>query len=306
MTLCDPDRRQAPSHDHGVDSSAPARGQAFDFQQGDFSVTVLSDGSISIPGDIFTMDAPADRVADLLTCLGAAEGLVSVATNIPLIRTGNDLILVDIGGGHRYQPTDGKLYENLAAAGFDAAAVTKVVFTHAHPDHIWATLTESGQLRFPNATYFIGAAEWDFWMDPDYLTTMPSVLHEFAQGTRRDLGAVKDRVVMLKHGDDVVTGFRALDTPGHTPGHLSFELAGREGLIIAADVATNQIVSFEHPNWRQGFDTIPEAAIASRKSLLDRAAADQTKLLGYHWNYPGIGYVERRGSGFRFVDDCLI
>jgi hypothetical protein len=34
--------------------------------------------------------------------------------------------------------------------------------------------------------------------------------------------------------------------------HLSLELAGGEGLIIAADAMTNEIVSFEHPGWKFG------------------------------------------------------
>ena len=39
--------------------------------------------------------------------------------------------------------------------------------------------------------------------------------------SQRDLGAIRDRVVMLNPGDDIVTGLRTLDTAGHTPGHIS-------------------------------------------------------------------------------------
>ena len=138
-------------------------------------------------------------------------------------------------------------------------------------------------------------------MDPDYRTTMPSVLHEFAEGAQRDLGAVRDRVIMLKPGDDIVTGLRALDTAGHTPGHLSLEMAGGEGLIISADAATNEIASFQHPNARFGYDTIPDLAIKNRARLIERAATDRIKLLGYHWTYPGVGYAERKGNGYRYV-----
>ena len=138
-------------------------------------------------------------------------------------------------------------------------------------------------------------------MDPDYLTNMPSALRNFARGARRDLGAIKERLVMLKPGDDVVSGIRALDTAGHTPGHLSFELAGGDGLIITADATTNEIVSFEHPEWAFGWDTVPDLAIKNRRPLLDRAATDRIKLLGYHWAYPGIGYAEHHANAFRFV-----
>ena len=123
------------------------------------------------------------------------------------------------------------------------------------------------------------------------------------RSAQRDLEAIKSRVVMLKPGDDVVTGLSVFDTAGHTPGHLSLELAGRQGLLITADVANNEIVSFEHPDWKFGYDTIPELAIKNRIQLLDRAATDKLKLLGYHWEYPGVGYAERRGSAFHFVSD---
>lgn len=284
----------------GLPSAARAQGE-YSFRQGEFLVTVLSDGFISLPEAIVAPDATPAQRAEILRRLGGRDGIHQAKANILLIRTGSDLILVDIGSGHRYEPTDGRLAGNLAAAGIDSAAITKVVFTHAHPDHIWATLTEEGQLRFPNATYFVGAAEWDFWMDPDYRTSMPAVLHGFAAGAQRDLGAIRDRVVMLKPGDDIVTGLRVFDTAGHTPGHLSLEMAGGAGLIITADAATNEIVSFERPDWRFGYDMLPEVAIRNRTRLVDRAATDRVKLLGYHWAYPGVGFAERAGSAWRYV-----
>ena len=274
---------------------------AYSFTHGDFHITVLSDGFITLPGEILVPKASAEERAEILSRIDAPNGVVRAKANIPLLRKGDDLILVDIGSGRKYQPTDGLLAADLQGAGIDPSAITKVVFTHAHPDHMWATLREEGGLRYPNATFYVSASEWDFWMDPDYLTTMPDALHDFVKGAQRDLNAVKERVVMLKAGDDVISGMRVLDTAGHTPGHISLELAGAEGLLITADVANNQIVSFEHPDWTFGYDTLPDLAIQNRQKLLDRAATDKVKLLGYHWEYPGIGFAERNGSAFRFV-----
>lgn len=288
----------------GVLSLSPGFAYAnsdYGFTHGEFQISVLSDGFITLPGEILVPDVSTQERADILARVDAPGGIVRARTNIPLIRKGDDLILVDIGAGRKYQSSDGDLTDNLKAAKIDPADVTKIVFTHCHPDHIWATVAEDGSLRFPNATYYVGAAEWNFWMDPDYLTSMPKGLHDFAKGAQRDLGAVRDRIVMLQPGDDVVAGMGVLDTPGHTPGHLSLELAGPEELIITADVANNEIISFEHPDWTFGYDTDPELAIQTRRRLLDRAAADRVKLLGYHWQYPGVGYVERKGTAFRFL-----
>jgi hypothetical protein len=66
-------------------------------------------------------------------------------------------------------------------------------------------------------------------------------------------------------------------------------------------VANNEVVSFEHPDWPFGYDTIPDLAIVTRKRLLDRAVTDRTKLLGYYWAYPGVGYAERKEGAFLFT-----
>jgi glyoxylase-like metal-dependent hydrolase (beta-lactamase superfamily II) len=301
MTALRRSQPATPASSRVLPASNPAA-TPYHFVQGEFEITVVTDGYITVPIDIVAPEGTAQQRRDILMRTGNLKaGLVESKTNIPVIRSGSDLIIVDIGSGDKYQPSDGKLSQNLQASGIDAGAITKVVFTHAHPDHVWGTLTASGELRFPNATYYVGAAEWNFWMDPDYRSNMPSVLHEFAQAAQRDLGTVRDRVVMLKPGDDIVTGLRALDTAGHTPGHLSLEMAGGEGLIISADAATNEIASFQRPTAKFGYDTIPELAIQNRVRLIDRAATYRTKLLGYHWTYPGVGFAERDGDGYRYV-----
>ena len=160
------------------------------FWHGAFDITVLSDGYISIQSETVVSDAtPAQREV-VLRRLAAHAGLIDVATNVALIRTGDDVVIVDIGAGAKYQPTDGRLAGNLAACGVDPSSVAKVIFTHAHPDHVWATLNEDGSLRFPNATYYVGMTEWEFWMDKDYRANMPDVLHDFARGAQHDLSGL--------------------------------------------------------------------------------------------------------------------
>ena len=271
------------------------------FVQGDFEVMVLSDGSLRLPLNVLAVDASPEQLAEIAKRLGWASGEAEPAANIPLIKAGSDLVLVDNGSGNKFQPTAGKLAENLAAAGIDPGAVTKVVFTHAHPDHIWGTLGDGGKLLMPNAAYYVGSAEWSFWTDPDLLSKMPAEMGDFVKGAQRDLAAVKDRVTMVKGGDEIVPGLSVLDTPGHTPGHIALELSGGEGLIVTGDSLTNEIVSFEHPEWKFGFDADPALAIENRKKLIDRAATDKVKMLGYHWTYPGVGFAERKDAAYVFA-----
>jgi glyoxylase-like metal-dependent hydrolase (beta-lactamase superfamily II) len=273
----------------------------FGFRQGNFDVTVLSDGHFALPAGIVAPEATPDEWLDIERRLGGSAGTIRANANIPLIRSGGDLILIDLGGGGKFQPTEGQLASSLAAAGHDSEAITKVLLTHAHPDHVWGLLGPDGTPRFPNATYYIGAAEWDFWMDPAFASSMPSVLHAFAQGAQRDLSAVRERIVLMKDGDDILPGLQAIATPGHTPGHMSYALAGPETLVVTGDVVTNQIVSFEHPAWRFGNDTDQEIGSKTRQRFVDLATIDRLLLLGYHFAYPGLGRVERSGNAFRYV-----
>ena len=100
---------------------------------------------------------------------------------------------------------------------------------------------------------------------------------------------------MLKPGDDIVTGVRVIATPGHTQGHVALELAGGDGLIVGGDALTHPLISFQHPEWKPAADHVPDQAAATRARLLDRLAADRSKLIGFHLPYPGVGTVERKG-----------
>ena len=283
----------------------PARALAlagpYSFKQGALDITVVSDGHLVLPTNILAPDAPPDALKQLLDAAGITGAEIKPDTNVTLVRSGADTILFDTGSGANFQPTAGKLVANLALAGVKPDSITKVVFTHAHPDHIWGTLGADGNLTFPNAAYHAAAAEWDFWMDKDLLTKVPEGMQPFVTGAQKNLTAVKDRVTMFKPGDEVHAGIKVLDTPGHTPGHVSFEVPGDETLVIVGDAIVAMPITFPHPEWRFAFDTIPDLAIQTRKSLLDRAATDKIKMLGFHWPYPGVGHAEKKGTGYAYV-----
>jgi len=292
----------------GLDVRGHAATAPYTFPHGAFEITVVSDGHFVLPppnlgADVGFLypDTPRPDLETFLKSVGLSVDRVQLPNNVALIRAASDLILVDTGAGGGWQPTAGKLAENLETAGIDRTKITKIVFTHAHPDHLWGVADDGGALRFPNASYFIAEKEWNFWMAGDVVKKLPENFQRFALGAKRDLSRIKDKLKTVKPGDDIVSGVRILDTAGHTPGHVSLELAGGEGLIIAGDVAVNAAVSFAHPEWRLAMDSIPELAITSRRRLLDRSATDKTRLLGSHWPYPGLGAAERKDGGYRFV-----
>jgi glyoxylase-like metal-dependent hydrolase (beta-lactamase superfamily II) len=271
------------------------------FRHGAFDVTVVSDGHLVLPTSFLAPGArPPEREA-ILKAAGQTGEQYNSPTNVTLIRAGADLILIDMGSGDRFMPTAGKLWDNLKAAGIDKAKITKVIFTHGHPDHLWGTVDDLDDLATPDATFHVSATEWDFWTGENATRGLPAERVGFVTGARRNYMAIKDKVKMVKAGNEIVPGLRILDTPGHTQGHVSIELAGGDGLIIGGDALTHPLISFQHPEWRPIADHVPDQAVATRRKLLDRLAAGRSKLIGFHLPYPGVGAVERKDNAYRFV-----
>ncbi len=271
------------------------------FKHGAFDVTVVSDGHLVLPTSFLARDAKPEERAALMKAAGQSGDTYQSPTNITLIRSGSDLILVDMGSGDRFMPTAGKLWDNLKAAGIDKSKITKVIFTHGHPDHLWGAVDELDDLVASNATFYVAAAEWDFWHGDNATQGLPAERAGFVTGARRNYAAIKERVKTIKPGDEVVNGLQIVATHGHTQGHVALALAGGDGLIVGGDVLTHPLISFLHPEWRTTADHVPDQGAATRKMLLDRLATDKSTLIGFHLPYPGVGRVERKDGAYRFV-----
>jgi glyoxylase-like metal-dependent hydrolase (beta-lactamase superfamily II) len=141
----------------------------------------------------------------------------------------------------------------------------------------------------------------NFWNGENATRGLPAERAGFVTGARRNYTAIKGKVKMVNARDEIVAGMRIIDTPGHTQGHVSLELAGGDGLIVGGDVLTHPLISFQHPEWRPIADHVPDQAIATRRKLLDRLATDHSKFIGFHLPYPGVGTVERKDGAYRFV-----
>ena len=120
-------------------------------------------------------------------------------------------------------------------------------------------------------------------------------------GARNHLARIRDKVRTVRGGDEIASGVRVIETPGHTPGHISLELAGGDGLLIGADALTHALVSFQHPSWKVRVDHESDRGVATRLRLLDRLATDKMRLLGAHLPAPGAGFVERKDGAYRSV-----
>lgn len=274
---------------------------AHSFKFGQFEVTVLSDGHLTVPTRFLARNATE---AEIKTSLRTTGDFVTPPCNITLIKTPTETILVDVGAGPHFMSGAGKLADNMDAAGIERKSVTKIVLTHAHPDHLWGMLDDFDDTpMFPNASYLISAAELNLWTADDAAARLPEDRQNFVPGAKRNLDRIKGKLSTIEPGTDIASGLRAIDTSGHTAGHISIEMvAGNEALIVLGDALTHPVISFANPEWSPAADHHdPDRAIATRKSLLARLAADRSAIVGFHLPFPGLGHAQTHGSAYRFV-----
>lgn len=273
-------------------------------QLGQFKLTSLSDGSLTLPASMVLAPlSDADRI-DVTERFDLGETLMPPC-NITLLQTGDRTVLIDVGAGPEFMSSAGFLIDALDENGLTPDDITDVIFTHAHPDHIWGLTDDFDDLLFQDARYMIGETEWNYWTDPNTVNTIGEERTTFAVGAARRLDRIADRIEFFKDGDEVISGVAARATFGHTPGHMAFEVRdGSNAMMILGDCIGNHHVALEHPEWATGSDQDQEAGAATRVALLDQIVTDQIPVLGFHLPGNGIGRIDRLGDGFTFVADA--
>jgi glyoxylase-like metal-dependent hydrolase (beta-lactamase superfamily II) len=99
---------------------------------------------------------------------------------------------------------------------------------------------------------------------------------------------------------EIVPGVHAISAPGHTPGHMALAIVSEgEQLLDLVDVVGHPI-HLEQPQWSMLVDDQPEVAERTRRALLERAAAEQSPILAYHFDFPGVGYVQKQQDEWKW------
>jgi glyoxylase-like metal-dependent hydrolase (beta-lactamase superfamily II) len=210
---------------------------------GDIQINALSDGMSRLPRMFYPgldFEAHPEILDD--------DGTVHIPTGCFLIRTGDQVILVDTGLGpvnfpfmdgippatsKPGEPTPfmaegGLLPGALAAVGCLPEDVDIVFLTHLHPDHVgW--VAPHGTPFFPNAKVMFGAADWTpFVADPP--DGDPGKANLVAADAAGRTAPIEGDMIA------VAPGVTARHAPGHTPGQYVLVISsGTERAYLLGD-----------------------------------------------------------------------
>ena len=281
-------------------ASRPAH---YRFRLGGFEITTLWDGGTKLAGPfpVFGYDQFEEDVQELAEANFLPKSRMEISYTPVIVNTGKELILFDSGNGDlRRAAGAGRLINGLVKAGFTPEQIDVIAITHCHPDHIGG-LMENGKPVFPNARYLVGEGEYEFWSDPDAGSADPPVERR-ARIVRDKLIPLREKITFLKREGEVVSGINAIPSFGHTPGHLGYHIESQgKRLLLWGDAIIHHVICLQQPDWHVSADMDKDGAAETRKLILDMTATERMPAIGYHMPFPAIGFVERKGVGYRWV-----
>jgi glyoxylase-like metal-dependent hydrolase (beta-lactamase superfamily II) len=294
-------------------AAAPPVGQqtaaCYRYKIGDIECTSINDGARTFPmPDGWVSNVSKEEALAAAEAAYMPKGMVTVPFNPQLINTGGKLVLIDCGFGPGALESSngaiGRTVSNLAAAGIDAKSIDVVLMSHLHPDHTNGIRAADNSMTFPNAEIMVPAKDWAFWMSEENAAKAESnkMMKGYFANVRKVYDGIENKVTKYEWDKEIVPGITSIATPGHTPGHTSFAVAsGSAKVLVQVDVTNIPELFLVHPDWHVAYDVDPDLAAQTRHKFLDMAAAEKATVVGFHYQFPSIGHVEKTATGYRLV-----
>ncbi|HEY2835515.1 MAG TPA: MBL fold metallo-hydrolase, partial [Rhizomicrobium sp.] len=133
---------------------------AVNFSVGQLQLTALRDGGFTATpaSGAFGAEAGAAAVEKVLAQAHAPTDAVRLDVDALLLRMPGHVVLLDTGLGPLLPGA--ALPQSLKLAGVAPSAITDVLITHAHGDHLGGLATSDHKLAFPNAAIRMSSREW--------------------------------------------------------------------------------------------------------------------------------------------------
>lgn len=289
----------------GKEGSGELVSSRYAVRVGDIDVVLISDGLLPLPTSTMSTNvSEADRNV-WFDGRFLQRDMFDWALNIALVRSGDRLILIDsgVGDGFEYFTRAGQSVMRLETAGIDLAAITDIVITHMHMDHVGGLNVDGVKARLrPDVRIHVSTTEVEFWKNPDFSrTVMPEAVPPALRKAAETFAKLySENIVQFDQTVEVAAGVSARVTGGHTPGHCVVDVESKgEKLTFVGDAIFE--VGFDKPEWQNGFEHDPEGSVDVRIALLNEAAETGALLAAAHVAFPSIGHVAKSGDGFRFV-----
>lgn len=267
---------------------------------GAFEVTAVLDGDIALELKLYSGDAAETAK---LSKQSYQPSPPRSHVNAFAVNTGDRLYLVDSGSGAFLGSSLGRVAENLVLSGINPDQVDAILLTHLHPDH-FGGLTMEGRPVFKNADVYVAEADAKFWLSTEMADKAPADFKPFFQMAAAAIKPYAHRLKPIPTNGEIATGVSALSLPGHTVGHSGFLFASeKQQMLVWGDIVHNAALQFARPEWTLACDSDQPRAAAARKRAFDMAAAERLLVAGMHLPFPGLGFVERTDSAYRYHPD---
>ncbi|RWH71400.1 MAG: MBL fold metallo-hydrolase [Mesorhizobium sp.] len=276
----------------------------YKYKVGSLEVTAVYDGIWRKPHDpAFIKDVSVDDTKAALAKAGLTTEFMPIPLTVVVLKMNGRTIMMDAGSGvGQWQANATHLPANMKAAGIDYKAIDTVLISHFHPDHVWGLMEKgTNDPVFPNAELVVNATEYNWWTDASRLAKLPEGRKPAGKRIAENFPKWKNWK-LVDDGAEVVPGIRIMAAPGHTPGHSVYHVdAGSEQFLVSADTMYVPALLAPHPEWQGAYDQDGPMAIATRHRIIDQVIADNVRICGSHFPFPGTGSFVKDGKAYAFT-----